>query len=154
MAKPSLSIAIIGKGPAGDRPKFPASKPDSAFGAQPAKPANPFGAKPAARSSSNPFASVAKPSGGGLGGDTADETAEAAGEVSIKPEAVCFRTADQVCGSCEYNEAGTCKVLKTSVQDGDSCNAFEAKGEDAGMGMGDGMGMESGLGAGMGAMRQ
>ena len=151
MAKPSLSIAIIGKGPAGDRPKFPTSKPDSAFGAQPAKAANPFGAKPAAKSS-NPFASAAtaKPSGAGLGLDTPDETAEAAGEVQIKPEAVCYRTADQVCGSCEYNESGTCKVLKTTVQDGDSCNAFESKTEDAGMGMGDGMGMESE----MGAMRQ
>lgn len=49
---------------------------------------------------------------------------------SATPESVCFRTADQTCGNCEYNHDGGCDFLRQAVDAGDSCGRFEAKTED------------------------
>ncbi len=48
---------------------------------------------------------------------------------AIKPEAVCYRTADQHCESCEYmGEDGQCSRLMMPVEPMASCNLYESKG--------------------------
>ncbi len=62
--------------------------------------------------------------------DPGDPNESAEGETSgaIKPEAVCYRTADQTCGSCEYmQDDGQCSRLMMPVADGDGCNLHEPK---------------------------
>lgn len=47
----------------------------------------------------------------------------------IPPEAVCYRSEMEVCGSCTYNAGGNCDRLAMPVSDGDSCNLFEDRGD-------------------------
>ncbi len=54
-------------------------------------------------------------------GDAPD--AGAGGE--IPPEAVCYRSETETCGSCVYNEGGQCSKLSIPVSDGDGCNLFK-----------------------------
>lgn len=50
----------------------------------------------------------------------------------IPPEAVCYRSEMETCGSCEYNDAGQCSKLSIPVSDGDGCNLFKGReGQDA-----------------------
>ena len=48
----------------------------------------------------------------------------------IPPEAVCYRSADQKCGSCTFYEGGQCSQLKMPVEDQAGCNLYDAKGDD------------------------
>ena len=74
----------------------------------------------------------------GVEPDAPEEQAE--GEGAVKPEAVSYRTSDQVCSACEYmDDAGSCKWLKMPVGEGDSCNLFEAAGGPGEMGGSEGM---------------
>lgn len=53
------------------------------------------------------------------------EQAEHEGTAGIPPEAVNYRTEQEVCANCEYmQQDGTCSWLKFQVSPGDSCNAF------------------------------
>lgn len=55
---------------------------------------------------------------------------------AIPPEAVCYRSAAEVCGNCEYNERSQCSKLQIPVEDNDSCNLFSDRGgEDEEEGM-------------------
>jgi hypothetical protein len=51
---------------------------------------------------------------------------------AIAPEAVSFRTAEQTCGTCEFNEEGTCSKLSIPVEDSDGCNLYSARDQGAG----------------------
>lgn len=46
------------------------------------------------------------------------------GRVAISPEAVCYRGAEQVCGSCQHYQAGECEALEMPVEEGAGCNLF------------------------------
>jgi len=47
------------------------------------------------------------------------------GPAPISPEMVCYRTADEVCGTCDhFGEGGACAVLGMTVEPGDGCNAW------------------------------
>ncbi len=46
----------------------------------------------------------------------------------IPPEAVCYRSEMETCGSCEYNAGGQCDQLQIPVADGDGCNLFKDRG--------------------------
>ncbi len=73
------------------------------------------------------------------GGDTDDQQG---GEVEISPEAVGYRSMEETCDSCKYNEGGMCKPLKIEI--GSGCNLFISTGgggEEAGEEMG---GMQGG----------
>jgi hypothetical protein len=60
-----------------------------------------------------------------------DEQREDSGAVNATPESVNYRTSAETCGRCEYmGQDGSCSFLGIPVEDGDSCNRFEAKGED------------------------
>ena len=56
-------------------------------------------------------------------GDTDDQQG---GEVEISPEAVGYRSLDETCDSCKYNENGMCKPLKIEI--GSGCNLFISMG--------------------------
>lgn len=44
----------------------------------------------------------------------------------IRPDMVCFRGPEDVCGSClHWGAEGLCAVLQTIVEPGAGCNAFE-----------------------------
>jgi hypothetical protein len=46
----------------------------------------------------------------------------------VRPEAVSFRTPEEVCGNCEYHGADdVCAVLKMEVDPQAGCNAFEMR---------------------------
>ena len=107
-----LDIAIIAK------PKGPMPMP-KAFGQSPSASTN-----QGAAAKVSPIAS---------GDNTDDETAEAQGTITIKPEAVGYRVPEEKCSACEYRaDDQSCKILKISVEDAASCNAFEEKEADAG----------------------
>jgi hypothetical protein len=58
-------------------------------------------------------------------------TAERAehGSVTITPEAVCYRMAEETCGNClHFGADGNCAVLKMQVEAGSGCNAFQQGG--------------------------
>lgn len=57
------------------------------------------------------------------GGDTDDQQG---GEVEISPEAVGYRSLEETCDSCKYNEGGMCKPLKIEI--GSGCNLFVSVG--------------------------
>lgn len=60
--------------------------------------------------------------------DPVEET-PAAPEVSITPEAVCYRDSQQTCGNCAYMGAdGSCAALNIPVEAGDGCNLFQEGG--------------------------
>jgi hypothetical protein len=65
-------------------------------------------------------------------GGTETPAEEAQETPVITPEAVCFRSADEICRNCQYWEAdGNCSVLNMTVGEGDSCNAFLSGGGTA-----------------------
>jgi len=120
-----IDIAIMAKKPTGSAPP-PMPK---SFGRS---------AAPAA------IAVSAKPSSAVMGGQD-DETAEAQGSFTISPEAVSYRGPEKKCAACEYRaDDQTCKILKISVEDEASCNAFESKSEDMGGMMPDAGAIEKG----------
>ena len=47
---------------------------------------------------------------------------------AVSPDAVCFRTADEVCGNCRHHgKGGGCDLLGIDCGPGDSCNAFSQR---------------------------
>lgn len=101
--KPGIMIAVgVGKKPAGmPMPTMPGKpKTDSLFGKSP------------------------KPVDATEGDHDLDDGA------GIPPEAVCYRSADQKCGSCTFYDGGQCSQLKMPVEDGAGCNLYDAKGDD------------------------
>lgn len=55
---------------------------------------------------------------------------EGGGSIAPTPESVCYRTAAETCGNCEYMQGDQCAFLRQPVGPADSCARFEAKGED------------------------
>jgi hypothetical protein len=45
----------------------------------------------------------------------------------VTPEAVCYRSADEICSACEYLVEGHCELLDMPVEEGASCNGWSAK---------------------------
>jgi len=59
---------------------------------------------------------------------------EQGGAARPTPESVNYRTSAETCGRCEYmGQDGQCAFLQMPVEEGDSCNRFESKGEDEGV---------------------
>ncbi len=58
-------------------------------------------------------------------------TAPTGGGDDIPPEAVCYRSEMESCGNCQYNAGGTCDKLQMPVSDGDSCNLFKDRQDQA-----------------------
>jgi len=100
---------------------------------------------PAVKPAASPFASKGGASAAGVADDMGPDAAPGApapklpskppmgGEDAIAPEAVCYRSEMETCGSCEYNDGGQCSKLSIPVSDGDGCNLFKdrAGGQDA-----------------------
>lgn len=78
------------------------------------------------------YADLAKSVESAYGAEPSDDEAiEEMGGFTLMPDAVCYRTADQQCKSCEYLQEGNqCKVLNMVVEDDAGCNAHESKSED------------------------
>lgn len=67
-------------------------------------------------------------------GDNDRDDTGAMGECKPDPEAVCFRSEQETCQYCNYMQGNRCShpIVAMPVGPGDSCNAFEAKGQDQG----------------------
>lgn len=64
--------------------------------------------------------------------DVPTEPATEPGKVVISPEMVCFRTADEVCRTCDhYGQDGMCSVLNMQTEPQDGCNAFAEREDGA-----------------------
>ena len=59
-----------------------------------------------------------------------EEEFHGGGAAKPTPESVNYRTEEESCGNCEYLQGADCRFLGQPVGPGDSCNRFEAKGED------------------------
>lgn len=130
--KPKATMLAIGIGAAPAKKSMPPS-----FGGSSPSPSKP---KPSG------FQREADAEGEPLSEETAEKTAPGGdtddmqgGEVEISPEAVGYRSMDETCDSCKYNEGGMCKPLKIEI--GSGCNLFVSMG-------GNGEEMDEEMGAG------
>lgn len=63
----------------------------------------------------------------------AEIPADNAGTVSISPEMVCYRDAEEICSNCShFGHDRMCAVLKLQVEAGAGCNAYSGATEEPG----------------------
>lgn len=61
-----------------------------------------------------------------------EQPATEPGKVVISPEMVNFRTADEVCRTCDHwGQDGQCSVLNMATEANDSCNAYAEREDGA-----------------------